>query len=85
MSLMVIAPKKAVTAPVTYAHASRILSNIDFPPTKQKPGAGPGNYNFALLGNILICLFTPYKYGLRLSIYQAVIKQHLHMPPIHVA
>jgi hypothetical protein len=42
MSLMVIAPKKAVTAPVTYAHASRILSNIDFPPTKQKPGAGAG-------------------------------------------
>ncbi|AEE56333.1 hypothetical protein UMNK88_1735 [Escherichia coli UMNK88] len=60
---MVIAPKKAVTAPVTYAHASRILSNIDLPPTKQKPGAVPGNYNFALLGNILIYLFFMRDYG----------------------
>jgi hypothetical protein len=64
---MVIAPKKAVTALITYAHAPRILSNIDLPPTKQKPGAWPGSYSFALLGNILIRLFSTHKYGFTAS------------------
>ncbi|OTD38317.1 hypothetical protein AW119_10140 [Escherichia coli] len=43
----------------------------------KKPGAGPGSYSFALLGNILICLFSTHKYGFTAFFlsghYQAII------------
>ncbi|HGV0911949.1 TPA: hypothetical protein ACNBX1_005134, partial [Escherichia coli] len=56
----------------------------------------PGSYSFALLENILICLFTPYKYGFNdkgqanaqaiLCIWrQRVLVQNILALPYHLA